>query len=108
GMAEARGRAFGSLAVHLGACGEREAAVRLGRNWALADLATKLSNPDERSAVRALVLAQDWSANKLSRPLRPLAVLHALAVRAMRKGSSPERVSPGALAAALRAGLLGR
>ncbi len=99
-LAEARGQAFTAI-------GKDEAALRPGRNWALVDLAFRLSHPEERAAVFALAKAQDWSRPRLPRSLRPLAVLHTLAARALRRGADMDRMTPGDFAAAMRVGLLG-
>jgi phytoene synthase len=95
-FAEGRGLAFKSLAELLGI--EPESAARLGRQWALADLAVHVAHPDEQSVARRL-LAGEGRPARVGRALRPLTVLHGLAVR---KQSAPS------LLAALRLGLLGR
>ncbi len=84
-----------------------ENAVRYGRNWALADIAAHLSNPAERETVLGLARASDWGRGKLSRQLRPLAVLHGLARRNLAKNRPAQHVSPGGMICALRIGLLG-
>ncbi len=103
-LAEARAEGFAALA------GEESAAValRLGRNWALADLAARVSHPQERDAAHALARGQDWRGAHLPRPMRPLAVLHGLAARALRRGGNMDRIAPLDLVAALRIGLVGR
>ena len=107
-LAYARGRAFADLAEQISGSAERDAALRLGRNWALADIAARLSQPDERRAVRELAEAQDWSTVRLSRKMRPLVMLHGLAARAIRRGEALDEMPPSAMIAALRLGLLGR
>lgn len=106
-QAQGRAEAFAVLADFFGGAGERDTALHLARRWALADLAGKLSHPEERDTARALA-GQGGRSARLSRPLRPLGILHALGERALRRGESLERVSPGALAVAMRVGLLGR
>jgi phytoene synthase len=88
--------AFRSLAELLEI--EPESAERLGRQWALADLAGHVAHPDEQSAARRLLAGEGRSA-RVARALRPLTVLHGLAVR---------RQSVPSLFSALRLGLLGR
>jgi phytoene synthase len=95
-FAEGRGVAFKSLAELLGI--EAESAGRLGRQWALADLAGHVAHPDEQSAAWRL-LATEGRPARVARALRPLTVLHGLAVR---------RQSTPSLLVALRLGLLGR
>lgn len=99
-LAEARGRGFAAIA-------RDEAALRPGRNWALVDLAFRLSNAEERKAAFDLARAQDWSRPRLPRALRPLAVLHAMAARSLRRGAQIDRMTPGDFAVAMRVGLLG-
>lgn len=98
-FAQGRGEAFAGLAEIVGA--DPEAALRLGRQWALADLAARVAHPEEQKAARRLLAAEGRTA-RVSRALRPLTVLHGLALR------SRDRHSVSALIAALRLGLLGR
>ena len=105
-LALARGKAFGSLAMVVG--GDPGESERAGRSWALVDLSGKLGDPQEREAARALAAGEDWRRLRLPRSMRPLAVLHGLAARAMRRGDSHLLAGGGAAMAALRLGLLGR
>jgi phytoene synthase len=98
-FAQGRGEAFAGLAAVLGA--DRAPVLALGRRWALADLAARVAHPDERAAAQAL-LAAEHRAPRVARSLRPLTVLHGLAVRGR------DRQSPSAWLAAVRLGLLGR
>ncbi len=104
-LAAARGQCFAALAASPQG---HEAARRMGRNWALADIAGRLTHPAEREAALALALAQDWRRAALPRGLRPLAVLHGLAARAIRAGDAAPADTPRALFTAMRIGLLGR
>lgn len=104
-LAEARAAAFAELAT--GAV-ERAAAERMARNWALADIAGRLSHPAERDAAVALARAQDWRREPLSRSLRPLAVLHGIAKGAIASGCQGEAISMSSFATAVRIGLFGR
>ena len=106
-LALARGRAFAGLAHVLGLVPFAGSAERMGGDWALMDLAARLTHPDERGAARALAAVRGWDRARLPRALRPLAVLHALSVRAMRRGEDLDAPSPRAFATAARAGLLG-
>jgi phytoene synthase len=103
GFATGRGDAFAALAETLASGKDVEPSRVLGRAWALADLAAHLSRPEERQAVRALVGKAERPA-RLSRKLRPLTVLHGLALR---RADDPA-LSPAALLTVLRLGLLGR
>lgn len=99
-LARARGEAFAALAEVVGVPGDRDEAGRVGTNWALADLAGHLSNPEERGAALALLEARDGRRARLSRRMRPLVVLNGLA-------GAPAN-SPVVLLKALRLGILGR
>ena len=106
-MAQGRADAFAALAGVLDREAEVEAAGRLGRQWSLADLAMRLSNPQERAAAASLARAEQGPPPRVSRRLRPLLVLHALARRRAERGEEAAAASPAALLTALRAGLLG-
>ncbi len=105
-LADGRASAFGGLARLLKA--EPDEAIRAGRGWALVDLSGKLGDPDERAEARNLAEQQDWRRPSLPRSLRPLAVLHGLARRAMTRGDSQLLSGSVAGLVALRLGLLGR
>ncbi len=105
-LAETRGIAFAALATGREA---QDAALRMGRNWALADIAARLSDPDERQAALELARAQDWRSAPLPRSLRPLAVLHGLAARQIREADGRVmQLSGRHVVTAMRIGLLGR
>lgn len=103
-LAQARAAVLAELA----GAGEGKAALRMGKAWALADISGNVSHPAERSLTAELAQSADWRASRLSAGLRPLAVLHALARRDLQSGCFGDRVSPGGLFSAMRAGLLGR
>jgi phytoene synthase len=105
GHAEARAQACAALARLVGAPAHAAEALRAGRSWALADLATRLGNEAERAAAFELADRQDWRPARLPRGLRPLTVLHGLARR--RRGRAELLDGPLALGAALRLGLFG-
>jgi len=98
----ASGRAAGAAAVatRLGAGAHLDEVARLGRNWALADFAARVSDPREATTLAELVGAQDWRPANLPRALRPLVVLHGLA--------GGNRSGTGQFLTALRLGFLGR
>lgn len=104
-LADARGTAFAALAD---GANNRAEAKRLGRNWALVDIAGRLTHPQERATVTELASAQDWRRARLPRELRPLVVLHGLAARSLRAGENSITASPGSLVTAMCLGLLGR
>lgn len=77
------------------------------RRWALADLLLHLSPGAEADAVQA-ALAKEPPASPVPRNVRPLGVLHGLAMRAIRRQSAELLDGPGAMLTALRFGVLGR
>lgn len=95
-FADGRARALGGLAELLGR--PREASEQAGRSWALADLASRLSHPEE--CAHAAALAAYPGIPSLPREMRPLVVLHGLASR--------DRNGPITLLAAMRLGIFGR
>ncbi len=110
-LAAARGEAFAALAEIVGASGDRDTARRLATNWALADLADHLSDPEEHSRAVALARDRDWRPAALSRRMRPLVVMHGLASRALRRHDAADGVAPKTMRTwltALRLGLFGR
>lgn len=104
-LANARAGLFAAMA---GDAEVRANALRLGRNWALADIAAHLGQEAEHRAALDLARAQDWCWAPLSPNLRPLAVLHGIAARNLTKGRPANHPTPGTLLAAIRMGLLGR
>ncbi len=100
GFATGRGEAFAALARAIGTRDDPANVRELGRAWALADLATNVADPDERQSAAAL--AEAAQAPRVSRGLRALTVLHGLAKRRQ------NGLTPTALFAAMRLGLLGR
>ena len=109
-IAFARGRALAWAAVGdaTGYSASNEPVERAGRAWALADLALNLGEASEADLARAALRAEDGPDIRLPRQLRSLAVLHALARRAIAAGTTDMLDGPGAMATALRIGLLGR
>lgn len=103
----ARGRAapFAALADEQGGAGAAEAA---GMRWALADAVPRLSDADERAAFVEVALEQADDRPRLPRALKGLAVLDALALRALKRGGRPLMEGRGAAIAAMRAAILGR
>jgi phytoene synthase len=96
-FADGRAKALGGLAEMLGS--PREASETAGQCWALADLAARLSHPEERFEVTAL-RAEAPAFPSLPRAMRPLVVLHGLASR--------DRNGPITLLTAMRLGIFGR
>jgi phytoene synthase len=105
-LAEARGRGWAALARMLAGDGAADTAGHAGYQWALADLTAGLGQAEDRAAIAPLLAACDWNRVALPRSLRSLAILHGLACRA--RGTGPLLDGPGALAVAIRIGMLGR
>ena len=103
-FAEGRAQALAGLGGILGLVGEEPAILRVGRDWALADLALRLSHPGERD--HAVALIGEGAPLRLPREMRPLTVLHGLALRDLRRGDAAGGIR-GALAA-VRLGIFGR
>lgn len=107
-FAAGRGAFFGALEAQLsGARAARVAAA--GRRWALADAAASISDAGERAALVEAGLARaalgEDGGGRIPRALRGLAVLDALALRALRRGGRPLMEGRGAPIAALRAAI---
>ena len=100
-LAEARAAAFAALA-------DSPHALRMARNWALADIAAHLADPREQGAALELARAQDWRQSGLPRGLRPLAVLHRLAAQTIWRDTPGAGPTRAALLGAMRIGLIGR
>lgn len=103
-MVDGRAAAFAGLAEALDRRNEADAARALGRRWALADLATKLNHPGESVVVKRLAQAERGHAPRVSRTLRPLAVLEGLARDNLASGGQG---SARTVLKAMRIGLLG-
>ena len=107
-FASARAQVFLALARVVGATDAVDDVLLAGQRWALADLLTGLSDPLERDTAMALANASKRQGRRLSRSLRPLAVLDGLARRSLAKGGAPLLDGPGSALSAFRLGLIGR
>ncbi len=105
GFAAARGAACATLARCLDHPEAAESAARAGRDWAIAELPLRLSNPHERADAESFATTTGWAKVQLPRVLRPLLVLHGLARRS--KGQTELLAGPGSGLVAARVGLLG-
>ena len=94
-----------TLACRLGADGQGVAAP--ARIWALADLAATMPPGDERASIVSAAMAQPGKNRRLPRALRPLAVLDALARRALAGEREGLLDGPGAMLLAMRVGISG-
>jgi phytoene synthase len=105
-FAEGRAQALAGLAAVLAPRARIGDTAQIARAWALADLVPRLSHPEEREHAAALLAAERLDRPSLPREMRPLVVLHGLAIRDLRRGA--DEAGMGALFAALRLGILGR
>lgn len=110
GEADARafveGRKAALLAVYGAA--DRDSHAQAAWRWALADLAAKVTLDDERAMLVRLGLQHDQRHSRLPREARGLAVLGALATRALNRGGRALMEGRGASMVALRAAIFGR
>lgn len=79
-----------------------------GARWALADAAVMVSDPEERTAMLFAGRTVPVPAGAIPAGWRGLAVLEALALRALRRGGRPLMEGRGASLVALKAAILGR
>ncbi len=108
-VAHAAGRAAGwaTLATALGHDDAAQDAASAGREWVLGDLARHLDDGEERQRVKSMAGEPNGS-GALPRALRPLAVLRGLSRRALGRGDHELLSGAGAMALALRIGMIGR
>ena len=104
-MADGRAGAVAAIAAYAGTASAGDAAARLARGWAFADLAAHLSHPEEKAAALRLMAAHDWSHAALPRAMRPLIVLQGVA---RREANTIHNGGVRALLFAMRLGILGR
>ena len=97
-----------AFARKAGADANLDGVEQAARCWALADGAAHVSSEEERESFVRLARESGLSPYTLPRRLRGLAVLAALARRALKRGGRPLMEGRGASLAALRAGLIGR
>lgn len=105
---QARGSAVAALARLSGEPAHAEPAARAGLLWAMADLASGVTEPSEKEVALSIVRRAAEEPARLPRALRPLAVLAGLARRSAARGGGPmlDGASTGLLA--MRLGILGR
>jgi phytoene synthase len=103
-FAAGRGAFFGALQDDPAAAGSGRVALA-GQRWALADAAAGVSDPAERAALVAAGLGLAEQGGRMPSGLRGLAVLEALALRALRAGGQPLMAGRGASLTALRAAI---
>jgi phytoene synthase len=106
GFAKGRAAPFVSLAQMTETASAPEHAIP-ARRWALVDAAVHVPDGAEREMLLELARADDAAA-RLPRAMRGLAVLDALARRALRRGGRPLMEGRGASITAMRAAILGQ
>ncbi|NVE93997.1 hypothetical protein [Altererythrobacter lutimaris] len=108
-LAFARGRAAPFSVLDISADeNSREDIADAGTLWALIDAASQITDANERSDFLDVAKKLSSKPSRLPRSMRGLAVLRALAIRALETGSFPMMDGRGAALTALRVGLLGR
>jgi len=105
-LAGARAATVAALMRLVGEDESAAAAEAMGWRWALGDMAAKLSDATERDRVAALLRSAEPVPRSMPRILRPIAVLHALDMRALDAGRPIG--GAGDFLTAMRVGLLGR
>jgi 15-cis-phytoene synthase len=103
-FAEGRGAFFAAL-VPLEAGAVQQRIKSAAARWALADAITGISEPHERSVLLAAAPPKGTGGAKMPGPLRGLAVLDALAQRAINRGGRPLMDGRGAALSALKAAI---
>ncbi len=83
-------------------------ARQAGVEHAYFELYANLSDAEEKELAGARILGASWKKAALPAALRPLAVLHGLARRALNRNEWQLLHGPGAMLAAMRVGILGR
>lgn len=107
-FAAGRAAAFAATARIAGGAGDDTAVTLAAKRWALADLASKTSDLDEKAEVVATGLELGTEPVRLSRAMRPLLVLDGLARASLAAGGTPLMQGRRNILAAMRLGLLGR
>lgn len=102
-----RSQAWCLAAEHMSSGDLPEVVDASARFWALADLLTGLGDERERSVILSIAERLP-EPSRLSRDLRPLSILAALARRAIAQGGVPLLSDRRAALVALRTGLIGR
>ena len=111
GESDARAFAAGRVAAFLAVydLDDHESAAGVAAwRWAMGDLAAKVSLEEERAMLVRLGLEKNAANPKLPREARGLAVLGALATRALDRGGRPLMEGRGASIVATRAAIFGR
>lgn len=104
---QGRGAPFSALSSAGGPVA-RDRVAAAAFHWAIADAAAHASDAAERQALVSQGLSRAGVSGTIEPGLRGLALLQALALRALRRGGRPLLEGRGAALVALRAGLLGR
>ncbi len=107
-FANGRAAALAAVARIAGSQDCEEAVTLAGQRWALADLAAKTSDIDEKAEVVATGLALGDDPVRLPRAMRPLLVLDGLARASLAAGGTPLMQGRRNLLSAMRLGLFGR
>lgn len=107
-FAEGRAAAWAAAAELAGAEDEPMCVRKAGRLWALADLASHMSDRNERDTVLEQARAEPSQPIRLSRAMRPLAVLSGLARQSIERGGRASIESRRDFIIVMRLGMFGR
>ena len=107
-FADGRAKCFVAAARIAGAPEYEKAVSLAARRWALADLAAKTSDMDEKAEVVATALDLGDVPVRLPRAMRPLLVLDGLGRASLAAGGAPLMQGRRNMLGAMRLGLLGR
>lgn len=100
--------AWAALADGIGTGKTTRSVEQASKEVALFDLSRNLSQGEEADLAAELCVKESWKRAKLARPMRALAVLHALSRRAWHDDRSQLLDGPGAMLLAMRVGFTGR
>lgn len=107
-FAKGRAAGFAAIARIIEVPDSEEAGSLAAQRWALADLAAKTSNLDEKTEIVVTGLALGNEPVRLPRAMRPLLVLDGLGRASLAAGGTPLMQGRRNLLAAMRLGLFGR
>lgn len=107
-FAQGRVDALSTVFVEFADLSTREPLKDAAWHWAVADLAAKVSDPEERAMLISVGLERSGAGQRLPKPARGIAVLGALGLRSLKAGGRPLMEGRGAALTALRAAIFGR
>ena len=107
-LIEGRTHAIETIAHLCAASDEPDCIARMAREWALCDVIATVRDADESKTLESLAQGCEFRAKRVSKPMRPLAVLHSLARYSRHSGLPIDCLPARAMARAVAAGFVGR